>query len=100
MLAALILLTLGVDDELVCWDYEQTELGLTRTARLPLLKRWKPWVRRSPHLGLAHPCRRRRRARPAGPHDRRQADARRRTEHALGHVRLAGALRCLGAPWR
>ena len=33
MLSALILLTLGVDDELVCWDYEQTELGLTRTPR-------------------------------------------------------------------
>ena len=58
VLAALILLTLGVDDELVCWDYEQTELGLTRTPRPPLLKRWMPWVRRSPRLGLAHPCRR------------------------------------------
>ena len=32
VLAALILLMLGVDDELVCWDYEQTELSLTRAS--------------------------------------------------------------------
>jgi len=30
MLAALVLLALGVDEELVCWDYEQTELALRR----------------------------------------------------------------------
>jgi hypothetical protein len=32
VLAALILSLLGVDDELVCWDYEQTELVLRRTS--------------------------------------------------------------------
>ena len=31
VLAALILLILGVDDELICWDYEQSELAIART---------------------------------------------------------------------